>query len=67
MAMTLRLSNEERTALRERAEREGISMPDAARRAVRDYVAKGEPRDRVAEAAERVKAVHAAALKRLGE
>ncbi len=67
MAMTLRLTDEEQAALRERAQREGISMQDAARRAVRDYVASGEHRDRVAIAAERVKAAHADALKRLGE
>ena len=39
MAMTLRLTDEEQAALRERAAREGISMQDAARRAVREYVA----------------------------
>ncbi len=67
MAMTLRLTEDEHAALRQRAEREGISMQDAARRAVRDYVARGEHRDRVAEAADRVKAAHAEALRRLGE
>jgi plasmid stability protein len=67
MAMTLRLTDAEQSALRERADREGISMQDAARRAVRDYIAKGEHHDRVAAAAERVKVVHAEALKRLGE
>lgn len=67
MAMTLRLTEAEHVALRERAGREGISMQDAARRAVRDYIAKGEHRDRVAAAAERVKAAHAEALARLGE
>jgi len=66
MAMTLRLTEDEQAALRQRAEREGISMQDAARRAVRDYVEKGEHRDRVAEAAERAKAAHAQALQRLG-
>jgi hypothetical protein len=67
MAMTLRLTDDEQAALRQRAEREGISMQDAARRAIRDYIAHGEHRDRVAAAAERVKAAHAEALKRLGE
>jgi hypothetical protein len=66
MPMTLRLTDEEQAALRERAAREGISMQDAARRAVREYVAKGEHQDRVARAAERVKAAHADALDRLG-
>lgn len=65
--MTLRLTDDEQTALRERAEAEGISMQDAARRAVRDYVAKGEHRERVGAAAERVKVAHAEALERLGE
>lgn len=67
VAMTLRLTEDEQAALRARAEREGISMQDAARRAVRDYVARGEHRDRVAAAAERVKTAHADALARLGE
>ncbi len=67
MAMTLRLTDEEQAALRERAVREGISMQDAARRAVREYVARGEHRSRVAAAAERVKSAHAEALERLGQ
>lgn len=67
MAMTLRLTETEQAALRERAQREGISMQDAARRAVRDYIVKGDHRDRVTAAAERVKAAHADALRRLGE
>lgn len=66
MAMTLRLTDEEQAALRERAAHEGISMQDAARRAVREYVARGEHRDRVAKAAERVATAHAEALERLG-
>ena len=66
MAMTLRLSDDEQTALRERAEAEGISMQEAARRAVRDYVARGQHRDRVSAAAERVIAAHVDALDRLG-
>jgi len=66
MAMTLRLTDDEQAALRERAEREGISMQDAARRAVREYVAHGEHQDRVSAAAARVIAAHADALDRLG-
>jgi hypothetical protein len=42
-------------------------MQDAARRAIRDYIAKGEHHGRVVAAAERVKAAHAEALERLGE
>ena len=67
MAMTLRLTDAEQTALRERAELEGISMQEAARRAVRDYVTRGQHVDRVSAAAERVMVAHADALRRLGE
>jgi hypothetical protein len=67
MAMTLRLTYDERAALRDRAKREGISMQEAARRAVREYIARSEHRDRVAAAAERVVTAHADALRRLGE
>jgi predicted transcriptional regulator len=38
MAMTLRLSDDETAALREAADREGISMQEVARKAVRQYV-----------------------------
>lgn len=67
MAMTLRLTDEEQEALRDRATQEGISMQDAARRAVREYVERGEHRKRVAAAAERIKSAHAEALERLGQ
>lgn len=66
MAMTLRLADGEQGALRERAAAEGISMQDAARRAIRDYVARAEHRSRVAAAAELITDVHAEALDRLG-
>ncbi len=65
--MTLRLTDDEQAALRERAEAEGISMQEAARRAVREFVARGEHRDRVSAAARRVMDQHADALRRLGE
>jgi len=64
--MTLRLTDDEQTALKERAEVEGISMQEAARRAVREYVVRGEHRDRVSAAARRVMDAHAEALDRLG-
>lgn len=67
MAMTLRLTDEEQEALRARAEAEGISMQEAARRAVREFVAGADHRERVALAAERVTRAHADALRRLGE
>jgi len=65
--MTLRLTEDEQTALRERAEAEGISMQDAARRAVREFVVRGAHRDRVSEAADRVIGAHREALDRLRE
>lgn len=64
--MTLRLTEDEQAALQRRADLDGISMQEAARRAVREYVARAEHRDRVSRAAERVIEVHAEALERLG-
>lgn len=66
MAMTLRLSRDEHQALQELAAAEGISMQEAARRAVRDFVSRSEHRDRVSIAAERVVEAHSDALDRLG-
>jgi len=66
MAMTLRLSEDEQGALRDRAAAEGISMQDAARRAIRDYVERSEHRARVAVAAGLITDVHADAIDRLG-
>lgn len=65
--MTLRLTPEEQRALRERAESEGISMQEAARRAVRQYVNAASHRERVSSAAKKVMDHHADALRRLGE
>ena len=67
MAMTLRLTDEEQSALRERAALDGTSMQEAARRAVREYVANADHRDRVTAAAEVIEQRHADALRRLGE
>ncbi len=67
MAMTLRLTETEQDALRGRAEAEGISMQDAARRAVREFVNRGQHRDRVGATANRIIDSHADALRRLGE
>lgn len=66
MAMTLRLTDEEQQALKERAAAEGISMQDVARRAIREYVARSEHRTRVSAAADLIMDVHADALDRLG-
>jgi len=65
--MTLRLTDNEQAALRERARAEGISMQDAARRAVREFVVRGQHRDRVGAAATLIMDKHADALRRLGE
>ena len=65
--MTLRLTDEERHALRERAALDGVSMQEAARRAVREFVARRDHQDRVGAAAELVMDRHAGALRRLGE
>lgn len=67
MAMTLRLTEDEQQALQQRAEAEGISMQEAARRAVREYVARSEHHGRVEAATRRVMTAHAEALERLGE
>lgn len=66
MAMTLRLSEDEHEALRARAADEGVSMQDAARRAVREYLARSAHRSRVSAAADLIVDVHADALDRLG-
>lgn len=63
--MTLRLPGAERAALQSRAIAEGISAQEAARRAVGEYVARAEHRDRVAGSAKRVLTAHAEALGRL--
>jgi plasmid stability protein len=66
MAMTLRLTDEEQQALRDRAAEDGVSMQDAARRAIREDVERSEHRSRVAAAADLISGVHADALDRLG-
>jgi hypothetical protein len=66
MAMTLRLTEAEREALKARAAEEGIPMQEAARRAVRQYVSDGSHRTRVADSAAKIAAAHADALERLG-
>ena len=65
--MTLRLTDAEQAALKARADAESISMREAARRAVREFVDRSGHRERVAIEAERVMRAHADALRRLGE
>jgi len=67
MAMTLRLTDDEQDALRMRAALDGTPTQEAVRRAVREYVARAEHRDRVAAAADVIMQRHADALRRLGE
>ena len=67
MAVTLRLSEEEHDALRQRAELDGASVQETVLRAVREYIAGADHRDRVATAAGLIMRNHADALQRLGE
>ncbi len=64
--MTLRLTDEEQSELRQRAANEGVSMQELARRAIREYVGLADHRDRVVASAERIMRVHADAIERLG-
>jgi len=67
MAMTLRLTDEEQAALRQRAELEGISLQEAARRAVREFVERSDHSDRISKTAAKILQAHGEALHRLGE
>ncbi|MFA5884746.1 MAG: hypothetical protein WDA60_12905 [Acidimicrobiia bacterium] len=63
--MTLRLTDEQ-GELRRRAAVEGISMQEAARRAIREYVGLSDHRDRVVDSARRIMEIHSDAIDRLG-
>lgn len=67
MAMTLRLDEQETAALRERAEREGRSMQDVARQAVRDYIERTSKRELLDAVLDRELPRYAEALERLGQ
>ena len=67
MAMTLRLTDEESAALREQAEREGRSMQEVARAAVRQYIERDGHRAGVEASARAGAEQYAEALRRLGE
>ncbi|MDN5934537.1 MAG: ribbon-helix-helix protein, CopG family [Pseudonocardia sp.] len=67
MAMTLRLTDDEAEALRAEAEREGRSMQDVARAAVREYVARRGHDRLVDDALQGVVTRYSDALRRLGE
>lgn len=65
--MTLRLSEEETDALRRRARREGRSMQEVAREAVRDYVDRTSRRELLDKVLDEELPRFAEALRRLGE
>jgi predicted transcriptional regulator len=67
MAMTLRLSNDETDALRRRADREGRSMQEVARAAVREYIDRTSRRELLDEVLDEQLPRYAEALRRLGE
>jgi hypothetical protein len=66
MAMTLRLTVDETDALRLQAEREGRSMQEVAREAVRDYVEHKSRRELLDRVLDRELPRYAEALERLG-
>ena len=67
MAMTLRLTEEEQEGLKACASDFGISMQDAARQAIREYIVRLDHRSRVSSAADLILSVHADAIERLGQ
>jgi plasmid stability protein len=67
MAMTLRLTEDETDALRLRAQREGRSMQDVARSAVREYIDRTSRRELLDEVLDEELPRYAEALRRLGE
>ena len=67
MAMTLRLTDAESDALRLRAEREGRSMQEVAREAIRDYVDRTSQRELLDQVLDDELPRYAEALRRLGE
>ena len=67
MAMTLRLSPDEATALRDQAEREHRSMQDIARQALRDYLEAHGKRAAIDAVLDSELSRYAEALERLGK
>ena len=67
MAMTLRLTDDEADALRAAAARQGRSMQELAREAVRDYVERTSRRELVDRVLDEELPRYAEALRRLGE
>ncbi len=67
MAMTLRLTENETHALRQRAQREGRSMQEVARTAVREYIDRTSRQELLDQVLEEELPRYAEALRRLGE
>ncbi|HEY9389487.1 MAG TPA: ribbon-helix-helix protein, CopG family [Mycobacteriales bacterium] len=65
--MTLRLTDEESEALRQRARREHRSMQDVARQAIREYVEQHSRADLLDQVLDEEIPRYAEALRRLGE
>ncbi len=65
--MTLRLTDDETDALRLRAQREGRSMQEVARAALREYVDRTSRRELLDEVLDEQLPRYAEALRRLGE
>ena len=64
--MTLRLTDAETEALRDRARAEGRSMQDVARAAVREYIEARQRRDRIDEILDSELVRYSDAIERLG-
>lgn len=65
--MTLRLTDDETDALRRRAAREGRSMQDVARSAVREYIDQSSRRELLDDVLDQQLPRYSEALRRLGE
>jgi hypothetical protein len=67
MAMTLRLTDDETEALRQRAQREGRSMQDVVRAAVREYIDRTSRQELLEKVLDEELPPFTEALRRLGE
>lgn len=67
MAMTLRLDDQETEALRQTAEREGRSMQEVAKQAVREYVERTSRQQLLDQVLDQELPRYAEALERLGK
>lgn len=67
MTMTLRLTDDETSALRQRAERESRSMQEVARQAVREYIENHSRSDLLDQVLDEELPRYAEALERLGQ